>query len=73
MPKPPLSNSDHNVVQLIPTYRTVLKSSKPYTKTVKVWTTDSIESLKGCFLATEWSVFHELDVDKAAETVTDYI
>ncbi|KAG1940176.1 hypothetical protein F2P79_016894 [Pimephales promelas] len=40
--KPPLSNSDHNVVHLIPTYRTVLKSCKPHTKTVKVWTSDSI-------------------------------
>ena len=57
----------YNTVHLIPTYKTVLKRSKPQTKTVKVWTTsDSIESLKGC-------IFHEMDVDNATETVTDSI
>ena len=71
--KPPLSNLDHNTVYLLPTYKTVLKRSKPQTKTVKVWTSDSIETLKGCFLSTEWSIFHEMDVDNANETVTDYI
>ena len=39
-PKPPLSNSDHNTVQLIPVYKTVLKRSKPQTKTVTVWDRD---------------------------------
>lgn len=32
--KPPISNSDHNVVHLIPTYTSKLKSSKPENKIV---------------------------------------
>ena len=36
-PKPPLWKSDHNTLHLIPTYNTVLMSSKPLTKTVTVW------------------------------------
>lgn len=47
--KPPLSNSDHNTVHLIPIYKTALKSSKPLVKSMNVWSEDSIESLKGCF------------------------
>lgn len=31
-PKPPLSNSDYNTVQLIPTYKTVLKLVNPRTR-----------------------------------------
>lgn len=71
--KPPLSNSDHKTIHLIPTYKTALKRRKPLRKTVKVWTEDTIETLKGCFQCTEWNIFHRLDVDTAAETVTDYI
>lgn len=40
---------------------------------LKVWTKDSSESLGGCFLPAEGSIFHETDVDSAAETVTDCI
>ena len=32
-----------------------------------------MESLKGCFLCTDWSIFHELELNEATETVTDYI
>ena len=41
---PPLSNSDHLTVHHIPTYRTVLKSSKPQCKLVMQWTDDSLET-----------------------------
>lgn len=37
---------------------------------LKVWTKDSSESLGGCFLPAEGNIFHETDVDTAAETVT---
>lgn len=40
---------------------------------LKVWTKDSSESLAGCFLPAEGSIFYETDGDTAAETVTDCI
>lgn len=66
----PLSNSDHNVVHLIPSYRSVFKTCKPEYKTVNIWTE---ETLKGCFLCTDWSIFHQLELDEATDTITDYI
>ncbi len=33
--RPPLASLDHNTVHLIPTYRTVLKRSKPFVKTCR--------------------------------------
>ncbi len=70
---PPLSNSDHLTVHLIPTYKTVLKSSKPQRKTVLQWTDDSLETLRGCSECTNWSIFHDLELNKTTETITDYI
>lgn len=49
--KPPLSISIHNAVHIIPIYRSALKMSKSLVKTVRVWSTDSIETLKGCYLS----------------------
>lgn len=72
-PKPPLANSDHNVIHLIPTYKTMLKRSKPQVKTVTLWTEEGIESLKGCFLCTDWDVFHDADINVTTDTITDYI
>ena len=72
-PKPPLSNSDHNTVHLIPTYNTVLNSSKPLTKTGTVWSKDSIVTMKGPFLCTDWDIFHGLGIDEATDTITQYI
>ncbi|KAK0144622.1 hypothetical protein N1851_016964 [Merluccius polli] len=52
-PKAPLANSDHNAIHLIPTYKTMLKRSKPQVKTVTVWSEEGIDTLKGCFLCTD--------------------
>ncbi len=72
-PKPPLSNCDHNTIHLIPIYKTLLKRSKPQTKTVLVWSDDNIKILKGCFACTDWELFHNMDIEDATETITDYI
>ena len=71
--KPPFNMSDHNVVHLIPTYRSLLKRSKPQVKTIHVWNNDGIETLKGCFCCTDWSLFHSLDLEEATDTMTEYI
>ena len=42
-------------------------------KTVTVWSDEGIETLKGCFLCTDWSVFHDTDIDVTTDTITDYI
>ncbi|KAK0141045.1 RNA-directed DNA polymerase from mobile element jockey [Merluccius polli] len=42
--------------------------------TVKVWTNDKLEELKGCFLCTDWDIFlKDTDIDSATEATTDYI
>ena len=73
--KPPLGGSDHNTIFLMPCYRQKLKTVKPETKSIKQWSTGSIETLRGCFDLTDWGVFEEAcgTVDELTETVTDYI
>lgn len=52
----------------------MFKTSKPEIKTVKKWTNDKIEELKGCFLWTDWDIFFEnSDVDSATDAITDNI
>lgn len=71
--KPPLSNCDHNTVHLTSTYKSLLKRTKPHTKPISVWSEDSIETLKGRFDSTDWDLFHEMDIETATESITDYI
>ncbi|KAK0155032.1 RNA-directed DNA polymerase from mobile element jockey [Merluccius polli] len=71
---PPLSNSDHNTIRLIPTFKPALKRSKPLIKSVSVWREGNQEELSGCFLATDWSIFYEdSNIDNIAEAITGYI
>ncbi len=72
-PKFPLSNYDHNTINLIPIYKTLFKCSKTQTKTVLVWSDDNIKIVKGCFACTDWELFHNIDIEDATETITDYI
>ena len=48
---------------------------KPLTRSVKTWSKEDIESLNGCFLCTDWSVFHTgtSSLDEAADAVSSYI
>lgn len=71
--KPPVANSDHNVIHLIPTYLTKLKSSKPQKKMISVWTKDNKETLGACFDCTDWEVLREDNLDSACTVTTDYI
>lgn len=32
-----------------------------------------METLRGSLLCTDWDVFHDLEIDEATETITDYI
>jgi hypothetical protein len=73
MARAPIGGSDHNSIYLIPTYRQKLKTVKPTVKSIKVWTTDSLETLKGCFECTDWSIFEGVTLDEMTETITGYI
>lgn len=68
--RPPTANSDHHTVYLNPIYKTVLKSCKPKSVTLAVWSNDSAESLKGCFVCTDLCVSHCQDIDIATEAIT---
>ena len=69
-----LGNSDHTTILLLPTYKQVMKQSKPVKATVNVWTEDAKEKLRGCFECTDWEVFNqESNLDQYTVTVTDYV
>lgn len=57
----------------MPMYKTKLQASKPQRRTVLQWSEDAVDTLRGCFSCTDWSLFHKLDLDEATETITDYI
>lgn len=71
----PLGSSDHNVVHLIPLYKSVLKKTKPERRSVPVWSAESINCIQDCFSCTDWDVFTDAcaDLDELTETVSAYI
>ena len=73
---PPLKNSDHNMIQMIPNYKPKLKQDKP--KIIKKIITDdvSIDKLNACFECTDWDMFIEDaagNVNTLTEVTTSYI
>lgn len=72
---PPLGSSDHNVVHLLPTYKTVFQREQVVKQKVKVWTEDSSLALQGCFECTDWSVFLDSsdDINELTDVVCSYI
>ncbi len=68
--RPPIANSDHNVVHLVPIYKSKLKSNKP---DKKVWSSENIEQLKAYFDCTMWGVFYHGSLNEISAVITDYI
>lgn len=71
--RPSIYNSDHNVVHLVPTYKSKLKKRKPEKKVIRVWSPESIEKLRACFDCTVWEEFHHDSLDEISTVTTDYI
>lgn len=71
--KPPILNSDHNVVHMIPIYKNKFKSCKPVKKVMQNWTNGSKEQLKACFDWTNWDTFNEGSLDERSIVINDYI
>jgi hypothetical protein len=72
---PNIGLSDHDTIHLLPAYRPKIQTDPVVTKTVKVWSTESVEQLQGCFDCTDWNVFLDSsdDVNEAADVVSEYI
>ena len=75
IPRAQLGRSDHAMVYLVPTYKQQLKCVKPTVKTVKQWSVNAMETLRGCFERTDWGVFKEAatDIHEYTDTVSDCI
>lgn len=54
--RPPLGNSDHNMLYCMPLYAQKLKSQKCKEINVKQWSDDSLDTLRACFDCTDWDV-----------------
>jgi len=70
---PPLGASDHNAVQLVPTY--ICKHSKYKRKQISNTTLDErdVEQCRASFDTTDWTELLAADTDTAVDTVSEYI
>ncbi|KAK3530424.1 hypothetical protein QTP86_024451 [Hemibagrus guttatus] len=65
---------------LIPSYRPLVRRSKPVLKQVKTWPEGAISALQDCFECTDWDMFREAatngdttDLEEYTLSVTSYI
>ena len=75
IPKPPIGDSDHNTIHLVPLYKCVLKRAKCTERQVNVWDKDSVTSQQGYFDYTNWDVFRDScdSLDELTDVVTSYV
>ena len=71
--KPPLGMSDHNMMYLLPKYRQLIKRKKSKEIIVTKWSRNGVDALRGCFDATDWSVFQVETGEHDIVALTDYI
>ena len=73
--RPPLGDSDHNMVHLALVYRQQLMLRKPIRKLMPRWTKSFIQSLQGCYACTDWDAFREpgQTIHEYTESVIDYL
>ena len=65
--------SDHNAIQMVPTFQTKHKLTKKTKITKQLIDDETIDKCKAAFDTTEWSMFFSDDLDHTAEAVTEYI
>ncbi|ELT92939.1 hypothetical protein CAPTEDRAFT_215790 [Capitella teleta] len=72
---PPIGRSDHIMVHLLPTYVRKLKAQKHITKTIQVWSKESVEELNVCFACNDWGIFKDScsDLNELTDIITEYI
>ena len=54
---PPIGNSDHNMIQMIPVYKQQLKTVRPVIKQIQSCNQETVEELRACLQWTNWEVF----------------
>ena len=75
-PRPPFSQSDHNSILLLPSYRSKLKQEVSVLRTIQRWSDQLEFTLQDCFDHADWDMFwvaSENNIDVYTETVTDFI
>ncbi|MBN3317390.1 TSN11 protein, partial [Atractosteus spatula] len=73
---PPLGRSDHNLVLLTPLYTPIVQHQPATMSTVRRWSQEALEDLRGALEATNLDVLcvpHGDDIDSMVDCVTDYI
>ena len=72
---PPLGASDHDMLLLLPKYKTRLIQNQVIEKCVSVWDKAGRERLADCFESTNWDVFIDAcdNIDELNDTVSSYI
>lgn len=76
--RPPLGESDHNVIHLLPKNKARIKQEKPVVKEIKQWSDACNDRLWHCFDDTDWDFFFFFfdnctDANELSETITLYI
>lgn len=71
----PLGQSDHNVIHLLPKYRSKLKQQAVVTKDIQVSTNNSVEQLQDRFDDTDWDLFFNTgnNRNEITDTISAYI
>ncbi|XP_072900606.1 uncharacterized protein [Hemitrygon akajei] len=67
-----LGYSDHISVMLIPTYRPLIRRSRPVQKQVKTWPAGAISAVQDCFEYTVWHMFREAATDCDSTNLEEY-
>lgn len=73
---PPLGRSDHNLVLLSPSYKPVIQQHPVTVRTVRKWSHEAMETLRGALEATDWDALYEPhgeDIDGLTDCVSEYI
>jgi hypothetical protein len=72
--KPPLGDSDHNMIHLLPTYRQKLKTSKPTCSFTHDWSKEAIDKLRSKLDTTDWEVLcNATNLDDNVDILSEYI
>ena len=74
--QPALDKADHNLVYLPSTYKPIIQRQPVTKRTVRRWSQEPEDTLRGCFEATDWDALCEKcgdDINAMTECVTDYI
>ncbi|KAI4881116.1 hypothetical protein NFI96_026359, partial [Prochilodus magdalenae] len=70
------TQSDHNLVHLLPVYKPLVHREPAVTRTVKKWSKETEEALKDCFETTVWEELSDPngeDIDSLTHCITDYV